>query len=174
MAGFGESCPQKLASVLKEGYGLASVAAHIGYTFKHHDALEDAKAAGYILLAAVQVTGISISDWVLRIRQPLLIAIEATQDLDGILIGEVICFTGGKSLTRAEAEAMALGQGCAVGSGVTQKTTLLVVGDQDLARLAGKEKSPKHLKAEFLILKGPKIRLLKEGDFIALVGHFTQ
>lgn len=90
MAGFGESCPQKLASVLKEGYGLASVAAHIGYTFKHHDALEDAKAAGYILLAAVQVTGISISDWVLRIRQPLLIAIEATQDLDGILIGEVI------------------------------------------------------------------------------------
>jgi len=69
---------------------------------------------------------------------------------------------------------MALGQGCAVGSGVTQKTTLLVVGDQDLARLAGKEKSPKHLKAEFLILKGPKIRLLKEGDFIALVGHFTQ
>jgi DNA polymerase-3 subunit epsilon len=32
----------------------------IGYEFKHHDALEDAKAAGYVLLAAMQESGL---DW---------------------------------------------------------------------------------------------------------------
>jgi len=38
-----------------KGYGLANVCAKIGYEFKHHDALEDAKAAGFVLLAALRV-----------------------------------------------------------------------------------------------------------------------
>lgn len=157
-----------------KGYGLKSVAAHIGYSFQHHDALEDAKAAGYILLAAVQATGISVSDWRQRISQPLLIGVEVVQNPDGILLDEVICFTGSLSLVRKEAEAMALKCGCAVGSGVTHKTTLLVVGDQDVVRLAGKEKSAKHLKAEQLILSGHNIRILKESDFIALMANSVQ
>ncbi len=36
----------------RSGYGLANVAAHFGIDFKHHDAEEDARAAGEILLKA--------------------------------------------------------------------------------------------------------------------------
>ncbi|MGU3350030.1 exonuclease domain-containing protein [Pseudomonas monsensis] len=104
-----------------KGYGLAKVAEHIGYTFKHHDALEDAKAAGHILLAAVEVTGISVSEWGRRIRQPLVIDPEVEKNPDGLLLGEMICFTGSMSLVRKDAEAIALKCGCAIGSGVTQK-----------------------------------------------------
>lgn len=157
-----------------KGYGLANVAAHIGYSFKHHDALEDAKAAGHILLAAVKATGIEVSEWGQRIRLPLFIGPETVQNPDGLLLGEVICFTGSMSLVRKEAEAMALSCGCAVASGVTQKTTLLVVGDQDVIRLAGKDKSAKHLKAEQLILSGQSIRILRESDFTALIERASQ
>ena len=33
----------------RAGYGLASVCKLIGYTFEHHNALEDAKAAGHVI-----------------------------------------------------------------------------------------------------------------------------
>jgi len=36
------------------GYGLSNVCRTIGYEFKHHDALEDAKAAAMVVLAALQ------------------------------------------------------------------------------------------------------------------------
>jgi DNA polymerase-3 subunit epsilon len=41
----------------------------------------------------------------------------------------------------------------------------LVVGDQDVTRLAGHSKSSKHRKAEELIAKGVPIRILRESDF---------
>jgi len=64
---------------------------------------------------------------------------------------------------------MAAAIGCRVGQGVTKKTTLLVVGDQDIKRLAGHKKSSKHRKAEALISEGQPIRVLRETDFQELV-----
>lgn len=55
----------------QKGYGLANVCSHIGYKFKHHDALEDAKAAGQIVVAAIAETGLDITAWLARVRQPL-------------------------------------------------------------------------------------------------------
>jgi len=43
----------------------------IGYDFRHHDALEDAKAAAHILLAAVKESGLDIEGWLRRVRQPI-------------------------------------------------------------------------------------------------------
>ena len=54
---------------------------------------------------------------------------------------------------------------------VTKHTTMLVVGDQDLRRLAGHEKSSKHMKAEELIAKGQPIRILGESDFMRIVAQ---
>lgn len=160
----------------QRGYGLANVCKKIGYEFQHHDALEDAKACGQILLAAVEHSGISIDDWVTQANRRMpsyqrQYSPEEKPDanLDGYLFGEVIAFTGALEIPRKEAAAMAAELGCTVGSGVTKKTTLLVIGDQDLARLAGKEKSAKHLKAEELIASGQAIRILKESDFSQLL-----
>ena len=53
------------------GYGLANICKHIGYEFKHHDALEDAKAAGEIILAAINESGLDLDSWLKRVQQPI-------------------------------------------------------------------------------------------------------
>jgi len=154
------------------GYGLANVCKIIGYEFKHHDALEDAKAAGQVILSAIDKTGIDIESWLTRVSKPVSlsdVSIQREGNPEGELFGETIVFTGSLLITRAEAATLAASVGCTVGSGVTKKTTLLVVGDQDITRLAGKGKSSKHIKAEHLISKGQKIRILKESDFKELI-----
>ncbi len=47
----------------KKGYGLANICKELGYDFKHHDALEDARAAGFVLLEAIKVSGIPLEEW---------------------------------------------------------------------------------------------------------------
>lgn len=160
------------------GYGLANICDKIGYEFKHHDALEDAKASGYVLLAAIELTGLDISAWLKRVSQPIDpnnvstgAAIKRDGNPEGELYGEILVFTGALEIHRKQAADFAASIGCAVAAGVSKKTTLLVVGDQDISRLAGKEKSAKHIKAEQLIKKGQNIRILKESDFKELVNH---
>jgi DNA polymerase-3 subunit epsilon len=47
-------------------FNLPAVCALIGHEFRHHNALEDAKAAGAIILAAVKKTGLTVEDWLLE------------------------------------------------------------------------------------------------------------
>ncbi|MDP2658982.1 MAG: BRCT domain-containing protein, partial [Candidatus Deferrimicrobium sp.] len=89
---------------------------------------------------------------------------------DGSLFGEVVVFTGRIFIPRPKASKMAADAGCTVKDNVNKATTLLVVGDQDIRRLAGHEKSGKHRKAEDLIIKGQRIRILGESDFTRLIG----
>ena len=46
------------------GYGLANLAGAFGIEFRHHDAAEDARAAGLLLLRAVTEGGITLQQWV--------------------------------------------------------------------------------------------------------------
>ena len=55
----------------KSGYGLVNVCETIGYKFRPHDALEDAKAAGAILLAAMARTGLDLDQCVISVHQPI-------------------------------------------------------------------------------------------------------
>jgi DNA polymerase III subunit epsilon len=158
------------------GYSLANVCETIGYKFKHHDALEDAKASGQVILSAMETTGLDLESWFKRVKQPIdpaksssRSAIKREGNPEGELYGEVMVFTGALEIVRSEAADLASSIGCSVASGVTKRTSLLVVGDQDVSHLAGKEKSSKHLKAEKLISKGQKIRIIKESDFKELV-----
>jgi DNA polymerase-3 subunit epsilon len=88
---------------------------------------------------------------------------------DGPFYGEVLVFTGSLSIIRHEAADLAASVGCRVDSGVTKRTTILVVGDQDVEKLAGHDKSSKHRKAEELIQCGQHIRIIQESDFRELV-----
>ena len=45
------------------GWGLASVAAHLGVVFEHHNAGEDARAAAEIVIRACVATGRSPGEW---------------------------------------------------------------------------------------------------------------
>jgi DNA polymerase-3 subunit epsilon len=160
-------------NIARSGYGLANVCQLINYPFKHHDALEDAKASGEILLAAIRASNLTLEQWLVRVTQP----IDPTVDLpirrkgnpEGELFGEVIVFTGSLTIPRREAADLAAEAGCEVEDGVTKRTTMLVVGVQDIDRLNGYEKSAKQRKAEGLIAKGQTIRVLFEDDFKEIV-----
>lgn len=159
----------------QKGYGLANVCASLGYDFSHHDALEDAKAAGHIILKAIEASSLSLDDWLKRVEQP--ISPEAGDrhhtrkgNVEGPLYGEVLVFTGSLQVPRREAADRAALAGCDVASAVNKKTTILVVGDQDVRKLAGEQKSSKHRKAEDLIAKGQQIRIIRESDFLSISG----
>lgn len=126
------------------------------------------------MLAAMTETGLDVEGWLRRVRQPLdpsKAGERLTRDgnPEGELYGEVLVFTGALQILRREAADLAAAVGCEVGDNVTRSTTLLVVGDQDVRHLAGHSKSRKHRKAEELIRKGQRIRILRESDFKDLV-----
>lgn len=159
----------------RRGYGLPAVCKLIGYEFTHHHALEDAKAAGHVLLAAMAETGLDLDGVLRRVRQPIDLSSSDNGRFarggnpEGPLYGEVIVFTGALEIPRRDAADLAASVGCDVAPGVTKKTTMLVVGDVDVKRLAGDEKSSKHRKAEELIAKGHPIHVIRESDFRELV-----
>ena len=160
-----------------KGYGLKNIADFLEIKFAHHDALQDAIAAGLIVANACIIKEMSIEDWFQRIGTPInqkasksdyLASIKQDGNPEGSLFGENLVFTGALSLPRKEAAVIAAKIGCNVLDSVTQKTTILVVGTQDSTKLAGYEKSSKHRKAEELIEKGNQIKILTEKDFIKM------
>lgn len=156
----------------RSGYGLANVAATFGIKYQAHDASEDARCAGEILMLAVGQTGLSVEQWLVRAGQPIHTSEDIPHaNIEGPLFGEVLVFTGALSMLRHEAAIAAANVGCQVEPGVTKHTTLLVVGDQDIRKLAGHEKSSKHRKAEELIKKGQRIRIVGETDFRSIIGQ---
>lgn len=164
------------AECARSGYGLSAVCKRIGYTFDHHNALEDAKASGHVLLAAMRDSGLDLDAVMRRVMQPIdpcasgsAASIKRVGNAGGEFAGEVIVFTGALEIPRREAADLAASVGFEVGAGVTKKTTLLVVGDMDLQRLAGHEKSSKHRKAEELAAAGSPVRIIRETDFKQLV-----
>ncbi|MCX6544364.1 MAG: exonuclease domain-containing protein [Acidobacteria bacterium] len=160
----------------RSGYGLAKVARHCGIEFQHHDAAEDARAAGEILVRAMSEHRLGLSEWLARVNQPINPrepnapqGPERAGNPDGELFGEVVVFTGALSMLRSDAANMAAEAGCNVAASVGKTTTILVVGDTDVRSLAGHEKSSKHRKAEELIMQGQPLRILCERDFLALL-----
>lgn len=153
----------------KSGYRLSNLAAHFNITFQHHDALDDARAAGLILVRAIQETGRDPAEWIRFCNYtPGDTPIRREPGEDGPLASESIVFTGALEIPRKEAADLAHTAGAAVEPNVTKGTTILVVGDQDLDKLAGHDKSSKHRKAEKLIAGGQALRIIGEGDFMRM------
>lgn len=152
----------------QSGYGLANLAQHFGITFQHHDALHDARAVGLVLLRAMEETGYSPLEWIKHCNIHPRTNIQREAGSDGPLIGESVVFTGALQIPRRDAANMAHEAGAAVERSVTKSTTLLVVGDQDIDRLAGHSKSRKHRQAERLIETGQPLRILGEADFMGM------
>lgn len=158
--------------VAQRGYGLAPLAVKLGIEFEHHDAAEDARTAGMILVRAMTKMGLDLNGWMDRVKRPIHgSSIAQDGNAEGPLYGEVVAFTGALIIPRHEASDLAARAGCETTDGVTKRTTLLVVGDQDIRLLNGHEKSSKHRKAEELIAKGKPIRILTETDFLSMVAQ---
>lgn len=160
---------------------LPTLARHLGLGFRHHSAVEDARVAGLVMIGAIEATAIPLEDW-FRVdkspptdvprdrgvfeRRPLA----RRGDGDGPLVGRRISMTGVFSQPKAEVAEMILLAGGEVLTGVTKRTTILLLGDQDPSVLAGKDKSSKHLKAEQLMATGQKIEIWREDDLLRALG----
>src|ERR1035437_4508270 len=108
----------------RSGYGLQNVCDSIGYKYKSHDALEDAKAAATVLLAAMKQSGLDLDAWLIRAQQPvdphsINGHLSREGNPDGPFYGEVLVFTGSLSIPRGEAADLAASFGCRVDSSVT-------------------------------------------------------
>jgi DNA polymerase III subunit epsilon len=160
----------------KTGYRLANVTSILGIKYIAHDALEDARAAGEVFIRAMEKTGLSLDQWLVRVAQPIAPTIREFSSIamagnpDGPLYGEVVVFTGALVIPRRTAARLAAEAGCQIAESVTKSTTLLVAGDQDITRLAGCDRSSKHRKAEDLLAKGHPIRIIGESDFRRVIG----
>ena len=166
------------------GYGLKNIAKNLDISFKHHDAMEDARAAAEIVLRACATAGVAnIEEWLRRVDCPIfpsssggapsekrVRSVKRVGSVEGALYGETIVFTGKLGILRREAADMAAAAGCNVINNVTKEVTMIVVGTQDKRRMNGYGKSTKHRKAEALIRKGADIQILSESDFSELTG----
>lgn len=52
----------------RRGYALGNVSRYLNYRYRAHDALEDAKAAGNLVLAACRETGLDVPGWLERVN----------------------------------------------------------------------------------------------------------
>lgn len=166
------------------GYGLKNLATSFGIAFKHHDAAEDARAAGLVVTRAIADTSICLQSWIDDIGYESVVGSPPrpfkrktdwkrhSQDgnPDGSLFGETVVFTGELSIERAKAAQMAAIAGCRVADSVSKRISVLVVGDQDLRLTKGQEKSSKHRKVDAMIAEGAPIRIVRESDFMMMVG----
>jgi DNA polymerase-3 subunit epsilon len=166
----------------RKGYGLADLGKKLNIAFKHHDATEDARAAGEIVLQAIAKTGIGLDRWLELVSNPINNwaagkhepRVARDGNPDGPLDGEVIAFTGRLTIERERAARLAAMAGCEVTDSVSKKTSILVVGDQDVRVLNGHDKSSKQRKAEKLITEGARLRILSESDFQLLLTHAVE
>ena len=55
----------------KRGFGLENLCRILGYRYQRHDALGDAKAAGVVVLAAIDQTGIGLTRWLQQVELPI-------------------------------------------------------------------------------------------------------
>ena len=172
----------------RSGYGLKNVAEHLDISFKHHNALEDARAAAKIVLHACEFTGTDVESWLSRVKRPIFSSSRQSSSKarssnsrshqsekrvgneNGILIGETVVFTGKLGIPRSKVADIAADAGCNVSRSISKKITILIVGTQDKSKLKGYDKSSKHRKVEALIEAGVDIQILSEEDFSDLAG----
>jgi DNA polymerase-3 subunit epsilon len=163
----------------KSGYGLPNVARHFGIEYRAHDALEDARCAGLLLLRAVAETGLTPQQWLARLaqtsgqsRRSRSRSQRREANPNGELLGEVLVFTGLLAMPRSEAADAAAAVGCRVDDAVTESTTMLVVGRPDgRAPFGGYAGSSKLRAAERMAKNGLPIRILGESDFLEIVAQ---
>lgn len=145
------------------------LASHLGLELKHHDALSDARAAGMVIVKAIDHTGIQLNDWFSELDRRSVApnaSVKREGSSVGLLAGEYITITGDLSVSRGEMADLIAAAGGAVSPSPNRRTTMLVLGAQDPSTFAGKPKSSKHLKAEELIANGQAIAILTEAELL--------
>lgn len=169
---------------------LSTVADHLGISFKHHDALEDARAAALVTLSALESCEVDSLEE-LSSGNNLQLGIHHTDRYSPAgakkgkkaikvptrkavkshpLFNADVVFTGKlQSMTRGKASQLVLNCGGNCKNNITRDTDYLVIGDYDLTSFTEVFNSIKMQKVEELINNGHPIKILGEQEFLRLV-----
>ncbi|HEX7858071.1 MAG TPA: exonuclease domain-containing protein [Sphingobium sp.] len=140
------------------------LARFLGIEHRHHDALSDARAAGMVILKAIDHTGIDLKGWMTKPGKSPVAAPKPAAA--GPLKGERVAIVGEPRNGRL-AHFIAQAGGRVVGS-VGSTTTLLVISaSQPYGRWVSA--SPEHRKAQALIDAGKPLLILAEETLRARV-----
>lgn len=151
---------------------LNTLAAHLSIPLNHHDALSDARAAGLVVLRAMEATGAGLEDWFCyRRRAELRAPPDAPPNFsavrkpagEGALSGHRVVITGTLSVSREQMADRIAAAGGRVGSTLAPSTTLLVLGEERDGP------SAKHRKAIALREAGGDVQIVSEGDLQAML-----
>lgn len=150
-----------------KNHKLSTVANHLNISIEGaHRALADCLISKEILIKGLQLQKLHPE----LVQYHNFKASDFIANEQGIFYGKTIVFTGSlTAMSRETAADHASKYGFKIGSGVTKKTDYLVVGVQDLDKLAGHEKSLKHRKAEELIKNNFSIKIITESNFISMI-----
>ncbi len=134
---------------------------HLGLRHRHHDALSDARAAGMVIVRAIEETGIDLQGWMAK---PGKAGKAPPAAEDGPLKGQRIAILG-EARDGTLAQFLA-GAGARIVSGVGTTTTMLVISArQTYGRWVTAD--AQHRKAEELRGAGVRIEIVTEADLRA-------
>lgn len=174
-------------------YKLTTLADYLSIEFTHHDALEDAYACSEVINKALELSecnsitelmkkfnmklgkhdGISYTpSGNKKIKNDLSLINTTNQEFEtGHPFYEAsVVFTGTlNSMVRKEAAQKVVDRGGTCSNSVNKNTSYLVIGDYDLTRFSEGFKSSKIVKAETLLLKGQRIEIISENEFVRMI-----
>ncbi|MEH3103609.1 MAG: exonuclease domain-containing protein [Sphingomonas phyllosphaerae] len=142
---------------------LGGLARFLGVEHRHHDALSDARAAGWVIVRAIEHTGMSLGDWM---APPLPAGPAPLAASSGPLIGERVVIVG-EPRDGPTAHAIAAAGGV-VRSSIGRTTTLVVIGG-DPRYEAWLRTDPKVRKAEQAIAAGQPLAIVTARSLSALL-----
>ena len=136
----------------------------LGLRHRHHDALSDARAAGMVIVRAIDHTGIALKDWL----KPAGRGGSAPKPAaDGPLKDQRVVLLGAPR--DGELAHRLAGSGARIMASVGRTTTMLVIGkDQPYGRFV--HASPPYRKAEELRAAGARLAIVGECDLPPLFG----
>ncbi|MGW8280274.1 exonuclease domain-containing protein [Sphingomonas aurantiaca] len=137
-----------------ESHRLGVLARYLGIEHRHHDALSDARAAGWVIVKAIDHTGLSLADW---LAPPRVAGPAPRAAADGPLRGERVAILG--EPRDGKLAHLAASLGARVMTGVGSSTTMLVVAGREPFGRATRA-SAAFLKAEELRRDGTPLRIL--------------
>ncbi|MBV1687754.1 transposase [Novosphingobium sp. G106] len=138
---------------------LNALSRYLGLRHKHHDALSDARAAGMVIVKAIDHTGIDLAAWLTPVNPKGGRAPKPAPD--GPLKGERIAILGA-ARDRALGHWLAAMGARVVASVGTTSTMLVVSSDQPFGRYF--HASPAHRRAEELRDAGQAIEIVAESE----------
>ena len=141
----------------RKGYGLANLSEHIGYQFQHHHALEDAKAGGQVVLAAMHERGVASFAELCADLELTQRCIAPPASAPRPFDGEVVVFAGRCMEEKRVMWERVAELGGEFARNVTKRTTLVVAG--------AKPNTEQLRRAERYRAAGLPLQIVREYDF---------